>query len=363
MISFKAENAVPLQRQIAEHIAARILSGELPDGARLPSTLELAKSYSVTPVTIHKSLQHLVRRQLIERCSRKGTFVCSRERTNVIALVFGKSPFTHPGNFYTSLITLFQQEACRREVNLKIYFDFEDNPKTRFDLEQDIRSGELKGMVAANRGPLLRKLLDAYPDIPRCYPISIDFREEVRQGVAYLVERGYRNIGVVSMLSENFEADYSRKWFEEECRGAEEAVAGTGARLDIRRCDYTEVAGYRKAKEWLREPAGRPDAIFVNHDIIVHGMMLAIVESGLRIPEDIALLVHMNGGNEFASPVPLTKYEIDTAGMVRNCLDSLYEAMRSGGRGTVSLPVVPGRIVPGLSCGEAPDHTTTGRKP
>lgn len=67
MIAFKANTAAPLQEQIADHLAHRIVSGELPDKSRLPSTVELARLYHVTPVTIHKSLQHLVQRQLIER--------------------------------------------------------------------------------------------------------------------------------------------------------------------------------------------------------------------------------------------------------------------------------------------------------
>ena len=80
MIAFKANTAAPLQEQIADHLAHRIVSGELPDKSRLPSTVELARLYHVTPVTIHKSLQHLVQRQLIERQPRRGTFVRSRER-------------------------------------------------------------------------------------------------------------------------------------------------------------------------------------------------------------------------------------------------------------------------------------------
>ena len=77
MIAFKANTAAPLQEQIADHLAHRIVSGELPDKSRLPSTVELARLYHVTPVTIHKSLQHLVQRQLIERQPRRGTFVRS----------------------------------------------------------------------------------------------------------------------------------------------------------------------------------------------------------------------------------------------------------------------------------------------
>ncbi len=349
---FKAETAIPLQMQIADHLAQRIISGELPDRSRLPSTVELAKLYNVTPVTVHKSLQRLVKRRLIERRSREGTFVCSRERTNVIALVFGKSPFSHPGNFYTSLISLFQREAYARELNFKVYFDFETSSKTRFDLEQDIRSGELKGLVVTNRGPLVREFIKAHPDILKCYPAMLDFKDEVKRSVSYLIGRGYRRIGVLSMHPEVLDTEDSRRGHEAECRGIEEAVGDSGVRVEIRRCDHTEVAGYRKMKEWLSDPRTRPQAFFINHDIMVHGALLAIVEAGLKIPEDVALMVHMNGENEFPSPVALTRYKVNVRQMVDNCLDSLGEAMEKEEQGTVPLPVVPGVIEPGNSCGE-----------
>lgn len=352
MDTFKAETAIPLQMQIADHLAQRIISGELPDRARLPSTVELAKLYNVTPVTVHKSLQRLVKRRLIERRSREGTFVCSQERTNVIALVFGKSPFSHPGNFYTSLLSLFQREAYARELNFKVYFDFETSGKTRFDLEQDVRSGELKGLIVTNGGPLLAEFLKAYPEILRCNPASFDFKDEARRSVSYLIERGYRHIGVLSMHPEVLENEYFIRCHEAECRGVWEAVGDSGVRVEIRRCDHTEVAGYRKMKEWLRDPLERPRAFFINHDIMVHGTLLAIAEAGLKIPEDVALLVHMNGENEFPSPVPLSKYKVNVKQMVTNCLDSLGEAMEKEKPGVIPLPIVPGEIEPGNSCGE-----------
>lgn len=135
MIAFKANTAAPLQEQIADHLAHRIVSGELPDKSRLPSTVELARLYHVTPVTIHKSLQHLVQRQLIERQPRRGTFVRSRERVNVIALVFGKNPFRDRSHLYSQLLDEFQKQSLERALNLKIYFDFESGSRTMFDLE------------------------------------------------------------------------------------------------------------------------------------------------------------------------------------------------------------------------------------
>ena len=216
MTAFEAVTSRPLQLQIADHLAQRIISGELPDGARLPATLELAKLYHVTPVTIHKSLQHLVQRQLIERVPRRGTFVRSRERVNVIGLAFGKNPFLHQSPLYPQLLDQFQRQTPERDLNLKIYFDFESGNRALFDLEQDLASGEIKAVIACNRSNRLTRFLDEHPEVTWLEPISLDQRGTVKKGVEYLVRQGFRNILVVSMLPQELEYEDFRGYFRDE---------------------------------------------------------------------------------------------------------------------------------------------------
>jgi len=352
MIAFKAETSAPLQRQIAEHLASRIISGELPDQSRLPSTRELAQFYGVTPVTVHKSLQHLVRRQLIERQPRLGTFVRSRDRVNVIALVFGKNPFLDQSHLYSHLLDQFQKQAPERNFNLKVYFDFDECSRTKFDLQQDILSGELKGIVAANRTPGLSEFLAKQSEIAWSESIRFDYYQSVRRGVEYLLGRGYRNLLVVSMLPEELPYPDFREHFDNERRGAEDAVKGSGATLSVVRWGQKEIDGYEKCKQLLSGKQQLPDAILVNHDVFTRGLLMALLEYGLKIPRDIAILSHMNYGCEFASPVELTRLEVRAADVVSGCLDSLTGAIARHEAGHIALPDTIARLVPGKSCGE-----------
>ena len=244
MTAFEAVTSRPLQIQIADHLARRIISGELPDGARLPSTLELAEIYHVTPVTIHKSLRHLVERQLIERMPRRGTFVRSRERVNVIGLAFGKNPFLHQSLLYSQLLDQFQRQTPERDLNLKVYFDFQSGSRALFDLEQDLARGEVKAVVASNRSPRLTRFLDDHPGLTWLEPVSLDQRGTVSRGVQYLIERGYRKILVVSMLPKELEYEDFRGYFRDEQQGAAEAAAGSGAAVEVVRWGQTDTDGY-----------------------------------------------------------------------------------------------------------------------
>lgn len=352
MTAFEAVTSRPLQIQIADHLARRIISGELPDGARLPSTLELAEIYHVTPVTIHKSLQHLVQRQLIERMPRRGTFVRSRERVNVIGLAFGKNPFLHQSLLYSQLLDQFQQQTPERDLNLKVYFDFQSGSRALFDLEQDLARGEIKAVIASNRSPRLTRFLDDHPELTWLEPVGLDQRGTVKKGVQYLIERGYRKILVVSMLPKVLEYVDFRAFFHDEQQGAAEAAAGSGADVEVVRWGQTDTDGYEMGKALFADRTRRPDAVLVNHDVVCRGLLLALMELGLKIPRDIALLSHMNHGCEFASPVPLSILEVDPARMVSLCLDTLTKALAAGASGHVVIPKLTAELIPGRSCGE-----------
>lgn len=70
----KAPEATLHQRILSE-IEGRILSGEWPPGHRIPFEHELTQHYGCSRMTVSKALGELVRRGLIERHRRAGSFV------------------------------------------------------------------------------------------------------------------------------------------------------------------------------------------------------------------------------------------------------------------------------------------------
>ena len=64
--------------QVADHIAARIESGELAPGSRLPAERELATVYGVAYDTVRRANELLRERGLIVTVHGRGTFVAER---------------------------------------------------------------------------------------------------------------------------------------------------------------------------------------------------------------------------------------------------------------------------------------------
>jgi PAS domain S-box-containing protein len=74
-------------RRIFELLQARILSGELPPGTRLPPHTRLAADFGVAPMTMRTVLAGLESAGLVSRELGRGTFVRGAARPTVLALV------------------------------------------------------------------------------------------------------------------------------------------------------------------------------------------------------------------------------------------------------------------------------------
>ncbi|WP_246723472.1 histidine utilization repressor [Rhizobium sp. ARZ01] len=64
-----------LHRRILEEVEGRILSGDWPPGYRIPFEHELTEQYGCSRMTVNKALTELVKRGLIERRRKSGSFV------------------------------------------------------------------------------------------------------------------------------------------------------------------------------------------------------------------------------------------------------------------------------------------------
>jgi len=71
------DNGTPLFLQIAEQLADDIVDGVLPEGARVPSTNELAAFYRINPATAAKGINLLVDDGVLEKRRGIGMFVAT----------------------------------------------------------------------------------------------------------------------------------------------------------------------------------------------------------------------------------------------------------------------------------------------
>ena len=117
---------------------------------------------------------------------------------------------------------------------------------------------------------------------------------------------------------------------------------------------FNENSGYSAMRHLLQRDPG-PDAIFAASDQMAIGAMAAIHESGLRVPEDIALVGFDDIETAQYTHPPLTTVHQDMLGQGQLAVNLLL-ARISGAVHTAETKVLPAELVIRRSCGCMPER-------
>jgi LacI family transcriptional regulator len=114
-------------------------------------------------------------------------------------------------------------------------------------------------------------------------------------------------------------------------RGYRRALARHGLTADsayITSGQYGETTGYDAMQELLKL-APPPDGVFCYNDAVAAGAIKAIIESGLRVPEDIAVIGAGNAPYCDLLRVPLSTVDQSSTAIGENAADLLVKCMES----------------------------------
>lgn len=121
------------------------------------------------------------------------------------------------------------------------------------------------------------------------YSVDTDNYTDSKEAVKYLFQIGHRRIGFIhGPLKYVVSQDRLNGYID----AHKEALLPVDYSI-IKDGGYTIIDAYRATKEILKNPS-IPSAIFVNDDLKAIGAYRAIIEAGLKIPDDISILGHNN---------------------------------------------------------------------
>jgi LacI family transcriptional regulator len=132
--------------------------------------------------------------------------------------------------------------------------------------------------------------------------IISDDRSGVQNAVEYLISEGHRNIALIEG-KEGFKSTYERK------EGYMKALINHNIPIHkdyIVEGKYDMESGYWSMKQLLNH-TNVPTAVFCSNDDMAVGAIKAIVEEGLKVPEDISIIgFDDNVFSSFLSPALTT---------------------------------------------------------
>jgi LacI family transcriptional regulator len=135
---------------------------------------------------------------------------------------------------------------------------------------------------------------------------------------------------------------------------------GLASEIDVVATSYTQEGGYLGARQLLERPV-LPTAVFAGADFVAMGVLEALAEAGLRVPDDISVAGYDN--TTFASFAPISLTSVDQAGRqigmnaARLLLDRISDRQAPSSqvklapklivRGSTAPPAASGRVESG----------------
>lgn len=200
-------------------------------------------------------------------------------------------------NPYFSEIAAGVERVCSRRGYTVLLCTTNDSEKTEAKHVEVLRDRQADGIIVASTGtgnPAVERLVSE--DFPlvlinrRLEGIQVDCVASDNIGGAvqvmdYLISLGHRRIAFVAGSRDSLP---SRERLEGYLLGLSKAGIPADNRL-IRYGHLKYSGGYEAARHILQLPE-RPTATFASNDMMAIGVMDAIIEAGLSIPEDMSLV-------------------------------------------------------------------------
>lgn len=163
--------------------------------------------------------------------------------------------------------------------------------------------------------------------------------------VTHLAALGHQHIAHITGPANNFDS-------QERLRGYRAALATLrpGSKEILLAGDFSEESGYVAGRQILAA-ARKPEAIFAANDMTAIGCLFALTESGVKVPNEIALA----GFDDipiarFVTP-PLTTMRVDVADLGRRAFERLVSAIEAAEGADTSTETVKPALVVRVSCG------------
>ncbi len=255
-------------------------------------------------------------------------------RTNTLGVLL---PELH-GEFFSAVIRGIDRAARQEGLHLLVSSSHADTGELLSALRT--MRGRIDGLIVmapdvdapaalrTSAGTTPMVLLDPEREVEGCDSLSIANYEGAFALTRHLLEAGHRRIAMITGPEGNADA---RERFEG-YRAALAQGGGVVARELQVRGDFTEPSGHAAARALLGLER-KPTAIFAANDYMAVGVMRALNEAGVGVPDEMAVAgfddIEMT---RYLSP-PLTTVRVDTFHLGERAVHLLLGAIRAAGAG------------------------------
>jgi DNA-binding LacI/PurR family transcriptional regulator len=356
------DSNVSLTAQLEDQIRLLIAGGDLTPGEQLPPIRELAGRLGIHMHTVRSAYQRLAEDGLVSIHRRRGTIVrefrpldWAEKHTATPTFSFGVLlPGSNP--VYDAMIRGIT-EATLRNHWLPMFSFTNDDPILADRLVSQMVARGVDGFIVVATG-MVRVLEDAAqlagfppivfvdsPDMPGLRVLA-DNAGAAFLSTRHLIEHGHTRIGTIT-------APLDWPNVQECYQGYRRALAKHGLAFVPEMAeegeDFSPNSGFQAALKLFRLP-NRPTAVFAAADSLAVGVLQALDELGLRVPQDVALASFSDSIYAEMTRPQLTSSSFPAYQIGKQAAELLQAAMRGEVIPNNQI-VLPSSLVVRQSCG------------
>lgn len=324
----------PVYRQIACKLREQILSGNLPDGTKLPPEPEMAEIFCANRLTLRKSLKLLGRQRLVIQKKGRGTFVTYGPRKKYrIGLTYspeGARESSFGLQVLNGVISAMQKNCCGELVFLSSEYD-KKTPIIQTYNELNCDGLIIIGINNKDIEEICSAAFDKIPTVILCADkkgyeeserVWINVTEgAMRMAVEHFVQLGHRKILFLSTVPSTPVLEMRNKEYLQAINAL--GIADTSEMVQIKDVEMW----YDGARDFMREKCKvkeRPTAVLCSGETFTYGAWQGIMDSGLRIPEDISIIG--TGCSGKVNP-HLSTLKVDVFGMAKLAGETIMDLL------------------------------------
>lgn len=357
------QKGVTLATQLKQQLTWLIASGRLNPGDRLPPVRLLAERLSINLHTVRHAYHLLEAEGLLETRPGRGTHVLAfdprqlagqmrLQRSHCVGVIVPSwsNPFYHA--FLQGV-----EEIAQEDQTLLFLCVTHDDPGEVWRIYAQLAAKQVDGILVVSHDASELISAGGEPDGLPCvsvdypasqgYSVQMDLENAGYQATRHLLEHGHRRVGLVTYLEKIPNVQPINNGYR---RALQEAGIDANPALIARLPDFSTASGREGARRLLTLPLP-PTAIFAIADMLALGVVQAVKEAGLRIPQDIA--VTSFNDIPFAGLVdpPLTTVAAPALQMGQEAMRMLQKLI-AGKRPAHKQVILPTSLVVRQSCGD-----------
>ncbi len=301
----------------------QIEGGVMVPGDRLPSENELVKRYSVSRMTIRKVLRLLAEEGRLDSRAGVGWEVLGTERPEcpgrkVWRIGIDWLPSISSRSYRDRILQGIQEAAEGRNVTL-VYNDYWKPELRRADALDALILQHPKGLEAVEEFCDWEKpvcFINRRPANPGFSCLSVDYVQEAKRAVEYLLRIGHRKIAYLALPCNNYASQQRKKgwrraFFDNGLIPPKELVFVAGNKTDI--------------SEMLQRY--RPTAVFLALASQFTWFLLSVERAKLRIPEDLSVICFDDMSDIPYVGFPVSHIRMPLATMGHQALEHVVERL------------------------------------